>query len=414
MNPKEIIVAKARLRHASAPLADSGVAARVAAEPLRQAVKPGQRIAIAVGSRGIANIAVIVKAVVDFLRELGTLPFIVPAMGSHGGASGEGQALLLREYGISEQTMGVPVLSSMEVVPVGEVSHPVTFPVYMDKHAHAVDGIVVINRVKAHTDFHGRHESGIVKMLVIGLGKHRQAALMHRYGADGLRDFIPLAAQAVLDTGKILGGVAIIEDGYERTSAISFASADDFFEVDAAMLLRSKGLMAKLPFEAVDALIVDRLGKDISGSGMDTNVIGRVRIAGQPDTLPHCKKIAVLDITPASHGNAAGVGLADVTTRRLADKIDWQATNENTITSGFLERGFLPIVAKDDRTAIEIATAGVYADGQIRLARIRDTLHLDEVYLTKPLMDELLAKGGGEQVGGYEVLAFDGGELGEF
>jgi len=278
--------------------------------------------------------------------------------------------------------------------------------VYMDAHAHDADGTIVINRIKAHTDFHGTHESGIVKMLVIGLGKHKQAALMHDYGADGLRDFIPLAARVVLETGKILGALAIIEDGHENTAEIEFATRENFFAVDAALLLRSKELMAKLPFDAIDALIVEQMGKDLSGSGMDTNVIGRMRIKGQPDTAPDCGRIAVLDLTEASHGNAVGVGLADITTRRLADKIDWHITNMNTLTSGFLQRGFLPIVAEDEMQAIDLATGNKHTAEGLKLARIRDTLHLNEVYLTEALLTELLAKGKGEQIGGFEPMKF--------
>ena len=406
MDPKQIMVAKAKLFQSHAALPDIEKRLRELSPPLQEKIKPGSRIAIAVGSRGINNIDKIVKGLVDILKELGARPFIVPAMGSHGGGTGAGQAFILAEYGISEQTMGVPILSSMEVIQVGAISEPVSFPVYMDAHAHDADGTIVINRVKAHTDFHGTHESGIVKMLVIGLGKHKQAALMHDFGADGLRDFIPLAAGVVLETGKILGALAIIEDGHENTAAIEFASAENFFAVDAALLLRSKELMAKLPFDAIDALIVEQMGKDLSGSGMDTNVIGRMRIKGQPDTAPDCGRIAVLDLTEASHGNAVGVGLADITTRRLADKIDWHITNMNALTSGFLERGFLPIVAEDEMQAIDLATGNKHTADGLKLARIRNTLHLKEVYLTEALLTELLAKGKGEQVGDFEPIGF--------
>ena len=416
MDPNEIMVCKAKLFHPSAPLQDVYAKVKDTVKQLGAVIKPGSRIAVAVGSRGIANIAVITKALTDYLKQTGAEPFIIPAMGSHGGATAEGQAEFLQGYGISEKTIGVPVISSMEVEYIGDAGHPEPFPVYIDKNAFNSDGVIIVNRVKSHTDFHGDNESGIIKMLVIGLGKHKQAALMHRYGADGLRDLVPVAAKKVLSCGKIIGGLGILEDGYDETSDIVFASPDEFFNVDSALLKRSKELMAKLPFDAVDSLIIDKMGKDISGSGMDTNIIGRLRIKGQTDTLPDCDRIAVLDLTDTSHGNATGVGLADITTRRLVDKIDWQATNANIITSGFLQRGFLPVVAENDIEAVDLAVNGAnHTPESIKFARIKSTLDLAEVYVSKALLSELISKNKGEQTGEFIPLVFkQGGRLADF
>lgn len=389
MRPEALTVQKVRLAHHSAPLSDIPGAVWARCAPLRHAVRPGMRVAVAVGSRGIAGIDVIVRSLVALLREAGAAPFIVPAMGSHGGATAEGQAAVLAGYGITERAMGAPIRSSMEVVTLGTTGGPVDIPVYMDRIAHEADGIVAVNRVKAHTDFHGPHESGIVKMLTIGLGKHAQAIAVHRHGADGLRDQIPRIASAVLHSGKILGALAILEDGRDQTSDLGFAAGEEaIFALDSAFLARSKSMMARLPFDAADVLVVDRMGKDYSGTGMDTNVIGRLAIRGQPDDTPRCARIVTLDLSEASHGNALGMGLADIATRRLADKIDWRATNANVATSGFLARGFLPFIAESDREAIALAlsTCGPRTPEAIRFARISNTLHLDAIYVSPALL----------------------------
>lgn len=411
MKWSEARLCKARLHHVSQPLADIPAKVReVCGEAF--AGLSGKRIAIAVGSRGITGIDGIVRALVEALREAGAEPFIVPAMGSHGGATAEGQARVLHDYGIHQEAIGAPVLSSMEVVSLGTTGGEPDIPVWLDRQAASADAILAVNRVKAHTDFHGPHESGIVKMLTIGLGKHAQALAVHRYGADGLRDHIPRVAKKVLASGKILGALAILEDGYDQTSDLAFASGDAIFSLDQRFLARSMRMMARLPFAGVDALIVDEMGKNYSGTGMDTNVIGRLCIRGQADGAPACRRIAVLDLSPESHGNALGVGLADVTTRRLADKINWQFTYENVVTSGFLERGFLPVVAKDDREAVSIAvrTSGEHTPQAVRIARIRNTLHLDELYLTPALVQALKDSGARyELLTDYAPIAFDSG-----
>jgi len=410
MKLSEIPVCKVRLQHACCPLQDVAEKVREEFVHIRGSIKPGMTVAIAAGSRGVSNIAVVIKALVACLKEAGAEPFIVPAMGSHGGATAEGQRGVLAGYGITEELVGAPVRASMEVVTLGKITDPVELPVYMDKLAYEADGVIVVNRVKLHTDFHGPHESGIVKMLTIGLGKHAQALAVHHYGAAGLRDYIPLVSKKVLESGKILAGLALLEDGYENTADLKFAAADEIFDLDAAFLERSRQLVARLPFREIDTLIVDRMGKEISGTGMDTNVIGRIRIDGQEDGAPHCKRVAVLDLSEDSHGNALGVGLADVATAALRDKIDWKATNQNVITSGFLQRGFLPLIAETDQSAVALAvnSSGVPAAECFRLARIRDTLHLDEIYVSEALWTELEALGTAEKLTDFAPVAFDG------
>lgn len=389
MNIYDVKMARVRLSHVSAPIAD--IPGKVMHELRDLQVKKGARIAVACGSRGISNISLIAASVVKCLIEKGAEPFIIPAMGSHGGATGAGQAQVLADYGITEETMGVKVISQMDTVRIGSTGGDPDIPVYMDKNAWESDGVIVINRVKPHTDFHGTHESGIVKMLTIGLGKQRQAETTHFYGADGLRDQIPRISQRVIDSGKIIGAVAILEDGYDNTSDICYAPADKIFEVDSQFIERSRRMMARLPFDDIDVLIVDRQGKNYSGTGMDTNVIGRLRIPGQEDGTPRCSRIAVLDLSDESHGNALGVGLADVTTKRFYDKIDWHATNENVITSGFLQRGFLPIVAQSDISAISIAlnSCGARDAKSARVVRIRSTLELEEILVSEALIASL-------------------------
>jgi len=352
------------------------------------AIRPGDRIAITAGSRGIANLARIVRAVVAELKSRGAEPFIVPAMGSHGGATAQGQAEVLAGYGITEQAVGAPVRSSMEVVelPRGELEHPV----YQDRLAHEADGIVVLNRVKVHTDFHGDTESGLLKMCVIGLGKHRQALAMHRYGVHGIRDLLPPAAEQIIRHSKILFGLGIVENAYDETAVIRAIRPEEMRREEMKLLEICRCNMPRLPCDALDLLIVDRMGKDISGSGMDTNIIGRMSIRGEMEPeRPRVRTLVVTDLTDASHGNAAGMGLADFITRRLQDKIDFQATYENILTSTFNERGKMPIVADTDRQAVQYAmrTWGPVAAEDAAIARIRDTLHLGELYVSKPVLE---------------------------
>ncbi len=353
-------------------------------------IAAGASIAIACGSRGIANVDRIAKSVVEWVRAAGGKPFIIPAMGSHGGATADGQAAVLETYGINEQTMGCPIRSSMEVVELRPGA------LFMDRHAWESDGVIVINRIKPHTDFHGQFESGLVKMSVIGLGKEKQALAMHAWGIVGLRDMIPQMARRVVETGKILLGVGIVENAYDETAMIEAIAAQDFFAREPELLAIAKQNMPRLPVEDIDVLVIDQLGKNISGSGIDTNIIGRIRIDGQPEpSSPRIKSIMVSDLTPETHGNACGVGLADVVTRRLVDKIDFKTTYTNIITSGFLERGKLPVVADTDEHALEIAlrAAGCREPEKAHVIRIRDTLHLSEILVSAPVLRVMRGQG---------------------
>jgi len=392
MELSELRLSKIHLSQLECPLEDLPGHIEKQLSRLEKSIRTGMRVGVAVGSRGINNIALIAKTAVDCLKRYGADPFIFPAMGSHGGATAEGQRAVLASYGVDAERMGVPVLSNMDVVPIGSTGGHPDIPAFMDINAWQSDGVLVINRVKPHTDFHGPHESGIVKMLTVGLGKDRQAVLVHQYGVTGLRDEIPRVSRKVIESGKILGALAILEDGYDNTSDIVLAvGSEEIFEVDRQLLTRSRASMARLPFGRIDVLVVDCMGKNFSGTGLDPNVIGRFCLRGQPDTEPDCGRIVTLDLSDESHGNAIGIGLSDVVTRRLTEKIDWQATNMNVVTSGFLERGFLPMVCDTDRQSVEIAlkTCGVHTPDTIRFARIKNTLELNELWLSPALVTEI-------------------------
>lgn len=357
---------------------------------LSAGVKPGASLAIAAGSRGIANIARVVKTTVEFLRARGAKPFIVPAMGSHGGATAEGQAALLASYGITEQAMGCPIRATMEVVELP--NEGLKTKLFMDRFAWESDGVIVINRIKPHTDFHGDFESGLVKMAVIGLGKERQAFEMHSFGVHGLRDLVPQAAKRLLATGKILAGVGIVENAYDETAIIEAIPAANIWTREPQLLALAKQNMPRLPVKDLDVLIVDRFGKNISGTGMDTNIIGRTHIVGEPEPKsPRIKMIVVTDLTDESHGNATGMGFADVVTRRLFRKIDFAVTYKNVRTAGFPDRAKLPMVAETDREALDIAlrAAGCRDVSRARVIRIADTLHLGEVLVSDAVLEEV-------------------------
>lgn len=359
---------------------------------------PGASIALAVGSRGIANLAIMVRAAAGYLREKGFKPFIIPAMGSHGRALAEGQKEILASYGVTEEATGCEVRSSMEVIelPNDGLEHRL----FIDSNAYRSDGIILINRIKPHTDFHGSYESGLVKMSIIGLGKQSQASEIHRFGIYGLKELIPKASQKIMATGKIVLGLAVVENAYDETALIEAIAPEDIFQREPQLLDFAKSNMPSLPVDRLDVLVIDRMGKDISGAGIDPNIIGRLRIHGQPEPqTPEIRMIVVSDLTEVSHGNAAGIGLADVVTRRLVDKIDFQATYQNIVTSTFYERGKLPIVAETDEQALEYALRGCgpIPEGRERIIRIEDTLHLSELYVSPAVWEELTGREGIEQ-----------------
>ena len=349
-------------------------------------IEAGARVAIAVGSRGIRDLVPVVGRVANWVRQQGGEPFLVPAMGSHGGATADGQREVLESYGLDEPAI-CPILSSMDVVELDRGDCPVRL--FTDANAFAADATIIVNRVKPHTDFHGPYESGIMKMIAIGLGKQVQADALHAYGVRGLRDLMPLVARRVLAHGKVVLGVAIIENALDRTMLVEAIPAAKIPDRECVLLDEARAHAPTLAVSELDVLLIDRMGKDISGVGMDTNVIGRILITGQDDPpTPMIAMIACHALTPASHGNATGMGLADVVTRGLADAIDHDVTRTNIITSGFLLRGKLPVVAEDDRHAWELCLrgAGVVDVAGVRAGRIVDTLHCADMWVTDAVL----------------------------
>ena len=382
---------------------------------LRPLIPAGASIAIATGGRGVANIAQIVKNTADLVREQGASPFIVPAMGSHGGATAEGQEAVLASYGITEDSVGAPVRSSMDVVELPQGDN--VTGVFMDRRAWESDGVIVINRVKPHTDYHGPYESGLVKMSVIGLGKHRQAMEIHRFGVAGLRELIPRAAKQILATGKILGGIALVENAYDQTMDLRALRSEEIMSAEPELLDMARANMPALPSDHIDILVVDRMGKEISGAGIDTNIIGRLRIHGEAEPArPNIKAIVVTDLTDETHGNAVGIGLADVITRRLYEKIDFPATYENAYTSTFLERAKVPMVAANAEEAMDYAirSCGPVEPDQLRIVRIRDTLQLDQAHVSRAILDDLRAPDDIEVIAEDVALLDPRGELTPF
>ena len=374
-------------------LEDIERAVRAELDGANAAIAAGSRIAVAVGSRGIANIGLVTRTVVSWVKEKGADPFIVPAMGSHGGATAEGQRAVLTGYGITAESTGSPVVSSLDVVEFSRGGSEVR--VFFDRAASEADGTILINRIKPHTDFHGELESGLIKMCVIGLGKHRQAMEIHRHGIRGLRELIPPAARQIIKEGNIILGVALVENAYDETRTVKALRPNEFFAREPRLLRQARESMPRLPVDELDVLLVNRMGKEISGSGLDTNIIGRMKIKGECEPArPTIAIIAVADLSDESHGNAIGMGLADIITRRLYDKIDFKATYENVITSTFLERGKVPVVAESDREALEIAlrTCGPVDPLNARIIRIRDTLHLDEMHVSGSVLEEIVGR----------------------
>jgi hypothetical protein len=381
---------------------------------LKQNVKPGQRVAITAGSRGISNISEILKAAVDFLKSLGAQPFIFPAMGSHGGATAEGQVSLLAHYGITEKLAGAPILSSMDVVEIGRTEDGV--PVYIDKFAWEADHIVVVNRIKPHTKFKAAIESGLMKMMAIGMGKRKGADYYHKAAVHyTFFKIIVDAARIVIERAPILCGLGIIENGYDETARIVALRPGEIEAEEQSLLVEAKKGMPRLPFNEIDLLIVDEIGKDISGVGIDPNVTGRNRdLLG---VFPHptrAKRIFVRDLTENSKGNANGIGLVDITTKRLVDKIDYRATYMNAVTGISLEKAAVPMHVETDREAIEIAlgSIGLTPPDQSRIVRIKNTLHLDEVEVSEIYEKEARERPDFEILEGPTPIVFDkGGNL---
>jgi inorganic pyrophosphatase len=349
-------------------------------------IKSGMSIAVTAGSRGIANIDAIIRDTCHFLMKKGAAPFIVPAMGSHGGATDEGQKNVLEKLNITEKEIKVKIKSSMETELIG---YSGDLPVYMDKNAFNSEGIIIVNRIKPHTDFVSNIESGLMKMIAVGLGKKNGAEAIHRHG---LKESIPKAAKLALEKAPIILGLAIIENAFDETYDIVAVKPEEFFSREPELLELAKSKMPKLPGDELDVLVVGEMGKIYSGTGMDTKIIGRMMAFGEaePDK-PKINKIAVLSLSDKSYGNALGVGLADVTTERLYKSINFETTYANTIPTTFLERSKIPIIMKDDKAAIELMlnTVGCKKPQEIRAAIIKNTLNLKELWVTEAVMQTL-------------------------
>ncbi len=384
-------------------IANVSAAVTAALESVHAKIWPGARIAIGVGSRGVADIIPVVATLVATLRRYEAEPFIVPAMGSHGGATPEGQLAILASLGITEQAIGVPIVSSLDVDVLGRL--PNSMPVYIDRAAHAADGIIVVNRVKPHTDFDAAIESGLSKMIAIGLGKHAGALEVHSWGVEGLATHIPEVAKFVIAHASLLCGLAIVENGYDEVAEIKAVSAEGIAnEPERALLRQAKEMMPRLPWDALDVLVVDEMGKNISGAGMDPNIIGRMRaVDQQKPTAARITNITVHDLTGASHGNASGVGYADFTTSHMVEKLDLQSLYINSLTAGVIAMNSckIPMVLPDDRSALQAAirSCGRADPTQVRLARIENTLRLEYILASTQSLDHLRSGADVEVIG---------------
>ncbi len=405
-------VIRVRQRFPGPAVADvpAEVAAALGPLDLKARLRPGAAVAITAGSRGIANIAAITRAVVDALAAAGARPFIFPSMGSHGGAAAEGQVEVLRKYGITPEAMGVPVRSTMETMRVGQASG-IGIPVLLDRHAAEADHLVAINRVKAHTDFAGEIESGLFKMLAVGMGNHEGATLCHQANfAYGYEKVCVEAGHVLLRTGKVLFGLGIVENGYHQTAKVQALLPAAFEAGEKALLREAKAWAARLPFAEADVLVVETMGKSISGTGMDSKVIGRAHyIRPAPPPMPRITRVVACDLSDDSYGNAHGIGMADFITTRLARKIDTKMMAINSIASTLPELARIPLAFDTDREAIRVAleTAGLADTARARLIRIRNTLDLAEVEVSEAYAAALPARPDLEPLGPPRPLPFD-------
>jgi hypothetical protein len=364
---------------------------RLRSSRVLERVASGMRIGIGVGSRGISNQPLIVRALIDNLKARGGKPFIFPAMGSHGGATAEGQRGLLARMGISEQTMGAPVQATMDVVAMGNAENGLT--AWFDAYAAAADGIVLVNRVKPHVSFRGKYESGLMKMIAIGLGKQRGAEASHQLGMERMLDNIVAFGRTALSTGRIWFGVALLENAYHETCRLEVIPAHRIEEEEIALQAEAKRLEPRILFDQLDVLVIDEIGKNISGTGFDNNVVGRYHLPHMKSEGPFITRIAALDITAASHGNGNGLGILDFTTERAFSKFSFEESYPNALTSTVPTSAKIPMILKNDRLAIQAAikTCNIVDFRQVRLARIKNTLEAHRLEISENLLPEARA-----------------------
>jgi len=377
---------------------------------LAKTVKKGQTVAVACSSRGIANYRTIVKAVISFLKQMGLEPFIVPAMGSHGAATAAGQKRVLEHLGINEKEVEAPIRSSLEVVHFGETEDGI--PVFVDQLAAGADHIILVNRIKKHTEFDHEFESGLLKMMAIGLGKQKGAATYHEAMlTHGYPRIILTVARQVMQHADILFGVGIVENGYGQTAAIGVCPNDKLEQMEKELFKSAKAYAPSLPFDEADIIIIDEMGKDISGTGFDTKVVGRIGLplVSEEPQSPKIKRIVVCDLTEGSEGNAVGVGIADIITQRLLDKIDMAALNINSVTGVCPEMGKIPLTLQNDREAIEVAIkcVGLIPQSRLKIMRIKNTSLLSEVDVSAAYEEELSNRNELEIVIPKRAMVFD-------
>ncbi len=366
----------------------------------------GKRLALTVGSRGIPELDAMVRVICDTCKEWGAKPFIVPAMGSHGGATAEGQAEMLAGYNITEESMGVPILSSMDVVQYGAL--PDGTPLYCDKNAWESDGIIVFNKVKPHTDFRGKHESGIAKMIAIGLAKHKGASMFHMKGFERFAEFIPQIADIFLEKAPVAFGIGVVQNAYDEICNVEVADKQHMLELDAKLLEIAKDKIPTFKFKDCDVLIVDEIGKNISGNGHDPNVVGRNNSGNFPGVL-NLQRLFVRGLTKETHNNGCGINLADISTRRCLRSIDWRSTWINVITASKLDGGRIPMYANTDREALLLAirTCTNIDFNKAKVARIKNTLCMGEIQVSEALYEQIKDRADVELVRGPEEIAFD-------
>ncbi len=373
-------------------------------------IKPGERIALTAGSRGIRDKAKILKVIATRLKALGAKPFLVPCMGSHGGATAEGQVEMLKHLGITEEFIGAPIVSSMEVKEIGRTKFGT--PVLIDANICAqADKIIVVNRIKPHTDFDFEIESGLNKMMVIGMGKHKGALMAHRLTIKhGYSTMLSEVQPIILKALPFFFGVGIIENQYDQTASLHLLEPQNFWEGEKPLLKKAKEIMPRLPFKQMDILVVDEIGKNISGAGMDPNVTGRLYFIGSPPLKePKITRIFVRDLTPETEGNAIGIGFAEYTTTRLVKKIDPVPTAINSITGMGPECGRIPIAFDQDREALQAAfdNSGVLDAKDLRLVWIKNTLEMEYLWASEPMFNEAKANPLLEVISGLQDIPFD-------